>query len=207
MKVAVIANDAQKQEWMARQPDTTEVEWLSAVTPVAGADCYIDLLFTADEKRIEALTALQPSLIIVNAVAIAQEELPESFIRINGWSTFLERPIVEASATNETIKARTEEIFSVFNKKTEWIQEIAGFISARVISQIINEAYFTLDEKVSSKAEIDTAMKLGTNYPYGPFEWSSKIGLKNIYALLIRLSEENSRYQPSALLTKEALQA
>ena len=48
--------------------------------------------------------------------------------------------------------------------------DIPGFISARVVSMIINEAYFALEEEVSSKEEIDTAMKLGTNYPYGPFD-------------------------------------
>lgn len=70
---------------------------------------------------------------------------------------------------------------------------------------VINEAYFTLDEKVSSKEEIDTAMKLGTNYPYGPFEWSTIIGLKNVFELLTVLSKTNSRYTASSLLQKEAL--
>ena len=69
---------------------------------------------------------------------------------------------------------------------------------------IINEAYFTLEEKVSTKEEIDTAMKLGTNYPYGPFEWGQKIGLKKVNELLTTLAETNSRYTPAALLQKEA---
>jgi 3-hydroxybutyryl-CoA dehydrogenase len=34
------------------------------------------------------------------------------------------------------------------------------------------------DDEISTKAEIDIAMKLGTNYPYGPFEWSEKSGWK-----------------------------
>ncbi len=70
---------------------------------------------------------------------------------------------------------------------------------------IINEAYFALQDEVSSKDEIDTAMKLGTNYPHGPFEWSKKIGLKNIYGLLSKLVETNNRYEPAGLLKKEAL--
>ena len=48
-------------------------------------------------------------------------------------------------------------------------------------------------------------MKLGTNYPYGPFEWSKKIGLKKIYDLLTLLAKTNARYEPSPLLKKEAL--
>ena len=55
-----------------------------------------------------------------------------------------------------------------------------GFITARVIAMIINEAFFALQENVSSKEEIDTAMRLGTNYPYGPFEWTKLIGIDKI---------------------------
>ena len=102
-------------------------------------------------------------------------------------------------------KKAAEKIFSCFNKSTEWVPDIPGFITPRVISMIINEAWFTLDEKVSTKEEIDTAMKLGTNYPYGPFEWGTRIGLKNVYELLTMLSKINSRYTPSSLLQKEAL--
>ena len=74
-----------------------------------------------------------------------------------------------------------------------------------MVATVINEAYFTLEEKVSSKEEIDIAMKLGTNYPYGPFEWSKKIGLKKIFDLLTLLAKTNARYEPSPLLKKEAL--
>jgi 3-hydroxybutyryl-CoA dehydrogenase len=79
---------------------------------------------------------------------------------------------------------------------------VPGFITARVIAMIINEAWFALEEGVSTKEEIDTAMKLGTNYPYGPFEWGKEIGLKNIHALLDKLSKLNPRYSPAELMTK-----
>jgi 3-hydroxybutyryl-CoA dehydrogenase len=77
-------------------------------------------------------------------------------------------------------------------------------ITPRVIATIVNEAYFALEQNVSTKEEIDIAMKLGTNYPMGPFEWSRKIGLKNIYSLLQKLSLTNERYQPCELLRTEA---
>ena len=70
---------------------------------------------------------------------------------------------------------------------------------------IINEAYFAKDENVSTEKEIDTAMKLGTNYPFGPFEWAQIIGIRNIYALLKTLNETDPRYKPSTLLEKEAM--
>jgi 3-hydroxybutyryl-CoA dehydrogenase len=58
---------------------------------------------------------------------------------------------------------------------------------------------------VSVEKEIDTAMKLGTNYPYGPFEWGEKIGLGKVVSLLEVLEKEQIRYKPCALLKKMIL--
>jgi len=49
------------------------------------------------------------------------------------------------------------------------------------------------------------AMKLGTNYPFGPFEWSEKIGINKVFELLRSLSMENDRYTIAALLQQTAL--
>jgi 3-hydroxybutyryl-CoA dehydrogenase len=69
---------------------------------------------------------------------------------------------------------------------------------------IINEAYFALADDVSTKEEIDIAMKMGTAYPYGPFEWGNKIGLQNIVTLLQKLSVQQPRYAPCELLVHQA---
>jgi len=68
---------------------------------------------------------------------------------------------------------------------------------------IINEAYFALGEGVSSKENIDIAMKTGTNYPYGPFEWAAKIGLQRIQQLLVQMQKENNRYSIAPALLKD----
>ena len=206
MKIVVITDEALKKELLAQDiAAVAEIEWLDALPQRCNADCYIDLLFYPATERVAALQQLQPALIIVNSVITSSKDLPVNFVRINGWPTFLKRNITEASCSNNSLKEKAEEALVAFNKKIEWAADIPGFITARVIGMIINEAYFTLDEKVSTKDEIDTAMKLGTNYPYGPFEWAQLTGLKNVYDLLHRLAETNSRYTPSALLQKEAL--
>ncbi len=208
MNIVVITNNDLRQELLAQglQDDIT-VQYTEEITAIDKAGCYIDLLFQPREKRIHELKQLQPALIIVNAVSTTNSELPAGFVRINGWPTFLKRIIVEASVNDDEIKNKTEKIFSSLGKKVEWAPGIPGFVTARVVSMIINEAYFALDEKVSSREEMDTAMKLGTNYPYGPFEWSKKIGLQNIYELLGSLSKLNARYEPSLLLKQEAMRS
>jgi len=205
MKIAVITNDWLKGELQAQGlQNDVQVEWLPGPQIVPGAAAYIDLLFTYSAERISRLQALQPAIVIVNAVCITSSALPDGFIRINGWKSFLKRPITEAACNDEKIKLQAEKILSCFGKKTEWAPDVPGFITARVVSMIINEAYFALEEAVSSRDEIDTAMKLGTNYPYGPFEWSELIGPANVHQLLLKMAEPNPRYTPAALLQQEA---
>jgi 3-hydroxybutyryl-CoA dehydrogenase len=59
-----------------------------------------------------------------------------------------------------------------------------GFHYPRVISMIVNEAYFALEENLATATDIDLAMKNGVNYPIGPVEWGQKIGVKHIVDLL-----------------------
>jgi 3-hydroxybutyryl-CoA dehydrogenase len=67
---------------------------------------------------------------------------------------------------------------------------------------IINEAYLTLEEGIASREDIDLAMKLGTNYPYGPFEWADRIGLGNVVRVLRGAQKEtgDERYEVCRLL-------
>jgi len=210
MQIVVVANEGLKMELLAQglKADVI-VEWINepaTLLQFPDADAYIDLLFQDEAERIKALQQVLPKPILVNAVIAVLNQLPEGFIRFNGWNTFLKRPVVEAAAIDEKMKTKAEQIFSLFNKKIEWVPDIPGFISARVIAMVINEAYFALNEEVSTKKEIDIAMKLGTNYPYGPFEWAEKIGLKNVYKLLNTLAKTppgDKRYEPAELLKRK----
>ena len=76
-----------------------------------------------------------------------------------------------------------------------------GFIFPRTIVQIINEAYFALEEKVASQEDIDRAMKFGVNYPKGPFEWAK--GREYVVLALLeelRAKTGDERYRPSSML-------
>lgn len=196
MQVVILTNDQLKNELLATVVTAPQniiwVEELSQFQHQEDADVFIDLLF--HEGHTTVLSKLLPKLVIINSVIETLGETNPSFVRINAWPTFLQPGLIEAISVNETQKPSTEVVFSFFNKKIEWLPDEPGFITPRVISMIINEAYIALKEGVSSKEEIDTAMKLGTNYPYGPFEWAQKIGIENIQALLEKLSKHQPRY-------------
>lgn len=207
MRLAVLANEEQKQELLlCGKSDDCIIDWVNKTVElrnISDADAVIDLLFEQNGYDASHLSAFFPKPVIINCVNKTISEIGLPVIRINGWPGFLQRNIVEAASLNNN-SSEADKIFSMLNRRTEWVPDKKGLISARIVSMIINEAFFALEEKVSSKEEIDTAMKLGTNYPYGPFEWGEKIGFKKILSLLTALSNEEERYQPAALLIKEA---
>jgi len=176
-----------------------------------GADAYIDLDFINEPGRVDILRRLLPGLVLVNAVVSTLEEIGSPLVRINGWPGFLERPIHELVVSNELPADRLKEIkdqltglYKKLGREYRLVPDTPGMISGRILATIINEAYFTWEEEVSTREEIDVAMKLGTNYPLGPFEWGGRIGLEKLADLLTVLSGSNSRYTPSNSLLKAA---
>jgi 3-hydroxybutyryl-CoA dehydrogenase len=57
-------------------------------------------------------------------------------------------------------------------------------LALHVISCIVNEAFLALSEGVATAEDIDRAMKLGANYPKGPFQWVEEIGARSIVETL-----------------------
>ncbi|HEY9165652.1 MAG TPA: 3-hydroxyacyl-CoA dehydrogenase NAD-binding domain-containing protein [Candidatus Kryptonia bacterium] len=75
-------------------------------------------------------------------------------------------------------------------------------ILARTVSMIVNEAFFMLEEGVAGEEDIDLAMKLGTNYPLGPIEFSERVGKYLIAEFLQIMRRSNGdAYRPSSLLS------
>ncbi len=78
------------------------------------------------------------------------------------------------------------------------IDPAAEGILPRLIAQIANEAAFALEEQVGAPADMDTAMRLGFNWPLGPLELTDLIGRERAAALLEELRAENGNaYAPA----------
>jgi 3-hydroxybutyryl-CoA dehydrogenase len=208
MRLVVLADEVLREELLSNgKTSKAEIKWVKQIEQFAheeNADGFIDLLFDNTRKRIELLAELSKP-VIINSVVDTLEVINAQFVRINAWPGFLTRQLVEASCNTKPLKEKSEELFDCLNKKIEWVPDVPGFIAARVIAMIINEAWFALEEGISTKEEIDIAMKLGTNYPFGPFEWGKQIGLQKIYALLVKLTMISKRYRPAELMTKQVI--
>jgi 3-hydroxybutyryl-CoA dehydrogenase len=85
------------------------------------------------------------------------------------------------------------------------IDPAAPAILPRLFAQIANEAAFALEEKVGSPADMDTAMRLGFNWPLGPLELTELIGADRAVALLEGLRVEHGEaYAPAPRLASKA---
>ncbi len=194
MRIAIKATPQQKEEWLSKQI-SPDIELIWVETNIPDADAYFDLSF---EESGSAFPEIKDKSVFANAVIKISDELPHNFSRINAWNGFLKREVVEV-----VLKDQAAMVLETIGFKYHQVPDVPGMIAARTIAMIINEAYFALGDDVSSKQDIDTAMKLGTNYPFGPFEWSEKIGLHNIYRLLKKLGETDNRYEVAPALEQE----
>lgn len=75
-------------------------------------------------------------------------------------------------------------------------------IWGRILAALVNEAASAVEGRVAEPEAIDTAMRLGANYPLGPLEWGGRIGLGGIVETLDALASKASdgRYRVVPLL-------
>jgi len=206
MHIAVRSTQRQKQEFEQKGfSSTVNIHWLTEKEDIdqAQADAFFDLAF--NDSDLSANKFIDNTLVFANAVNCTCIHIGhKNYVRINAWEGFLNRPVIEVAGTDDEYNELAAKTFSALGWKYAWTADDYGLISARIIAMIINEAFYALEENVSTKEQIDIAMKLGTNYPFGPFEWSEKIGLKYIYTLLENLRRQNKRYTISKMLQQEA---
>jgi 3-hydroxybutyryl-CoA dehydrogenase len=101
-----------------------------------------------------------------------------------GLSTFLNREVLEVCIQNQQSEQNLKSVCTQLETDYVLVKDQVGFVTPRVIGMIINEAYLTAEEGTASASDIDLAMKLGTNYPHGPFEWAKRIGISEVVKLI-----------------------
>ncbi len=111
--------------------------------------------------------------------------------------------IIRGLETSDETAAVIEQVARKMGKETVVVNEFPGFVTSRMSALVGNEAFCMLLEGVGTPEEIDTAIKLGLNYPMGPFELVDLVGLDVRLNNLNYLSETlGEKYRPSPLLIK-----
>jgi 3-hydroxybutyryl-CoA dehydrogenase len=116
---------------------------------------------------------------------------------------------IALSASQDTQPATLAEatgLFQALGKHVSVIGDVPGAIVARTVARIIDLAHDAVTKGVATEEDIDTAMRLGVNYPLGPFEWSRKLGKGWAYDVLdeMHLRDPSGRYAPSLALYRHA---
>ncbi len=70
----------------------------------------------------------------------------------------------------------------------------------------MNEAAFSLGKRIGGAQDIDTAMRLGFNWPRGPLAWGDEIGAERVLSALDRVRSQTGeeRYRAAPLLRRRA---
>lgn len=106
--------------------------------------------------------------------------------------------------TSEQTLAEAVGLFQKLGKKVSVIGDVPGMIVARTVAMLIDLTADAVARGVAGAEDIDTAMRLGANYPAGPAEWHDRLGRDWAYDLLHHLDERcpGGRYAPSLALYK-----
>jgi len=82
------------------------------------------------------------------------------------------------------------------------LQDIPGLIVMRTVAMLANEAADAVNQGVCDAAAVDTAMRLGVNYPCGPLAWANSVGLAQLGTVLGHLAQTygEDRYRTSPLI-------
>ncbi len=212
MKIYVIGTENRIEE-LKLKLSSVEISKITA-GPAYGAsseyDLIIDLNFDDSEDNIQYYRDLEDTLVIVSAVkqqlrvAASKSSKPIKckLAGLNAFPTFINRKLWEMSFLNDADEKYALEKLNDLNIEAKKVQDRVGMVTPRIILMIINEAFYTVQEGTAEKSNIDSAMKLGTNYPMGPFEWAEKIGIKDVYEGLKAIADDtgDERYKICPLL-------
>jgi 3-hydroxybutyryl-CoA dehydrogenase len=125
--------------------------------------------------------------VCVSAASLASLGPDEASVGYTALPPIASAPLVELTRTAATSDAAADAAqfhFERLGKHVEWVGDSPGLVLERIVCQIVNEAAFALQAGVGSAEDLDTAMRLGFNYPRGPLEWGEAIGLGHVLEVL-----------------------
>lgn len=160
---------------------------------------------TIDKHSSANIPVLTSSLCVSVSEQSAHSKYPNRLIGIGLYDSFSNAKRIEiapSKITDAGILKNAQSFLGSAGVNHSIVPDRVGLVFPRIISMIINEAAQVYSEKIASKEDIDTAMKLGTSYPFGPLEWADKLGIELVFNILSAMQNEfgEDRYRPHRML-------
>lgn len=189
--------------------DLEHLREVNMVVEAASEDATLKLdLFKRLDAHLpsEVILASNTSSISITKIA-AQTKRPDKIIGMHFMNPVPLMKLVEVIrgvATSDATYNAVVQCAERFGKTVVTSNDYPGFIVNRILMPMINEAAYALMEGVASAADIDAAMKLGTNQPMGPLALADLIGLDTCLAILEVMHRDlgDSKYRPCPLLRR-----
>ena len=196
----------------------TRIRTATKMQDIADVDLVIEAVVENMEVKKQVFTELDElcpahTILATNTSILSPTEIgfatkrPDKTIGMHWFNPAPVMKLIEVTAglgtSEETIEAVMEFSRKV-GKTPVRVNEAPGGIVSRILSAMRNAAVDILAEGVSSAEDIDTAMKLGANFPMGPLELIDLVGVDIHVINSDNLCRElgDLKYRPHAILRK-----
>ncbi|MDT4955203.1 MAG: 3-hydroxybutyryl-CoA dehydrogenase, partial [Acidobacteriota bacterium] len=207
----------QQKEIRSRLTGTTSLEQLADCDIIIEA--IIENLETKRDTYRQLDAACKPetifasntsSISITEMMTATSQERQRRFIGMHFFNPVPLMKLVEVVRTVLTDEAVYEEAVEFggrLGKVAVRASDRSGFIVNRLLVPYMLDAIRALEEGVGSIVDIDNAMKLGLNYPMGPFTLGDFVGLDTTYYIAEIMFNEyrEKRFAPPPLLKRMVL--
>ena len=114
------------------------------------------------------------------------------------------RVLATNPATRRDMRDAAHALFAKDGKPVSVIQDSGGFVTQRVLAQIVNIASDICQQGICSPADLDTAVTLGLGYPKGPLALGDSLGADSLLEVLFNMQTVygDPRYRPSPWLRR-----
>ena len=154
-----------------------------------------------------ALTLVAPLGFDITTVAVVERLDPARTVGIDMLfddAATKRRVLATNPATRRDMRDAAHALFARDGKAVSVIRDSGGFVSQRVVGNIVNIAADMCQQGVCSPQDLETAVTLGLGYPVGPLALGDKLGPTNVLEVLFNMQTVygDTRYRPSPWLRR-----
>jgi 3-hydroxybutyryl-CoA dehydrogenase len=162
---------------------------------------------TGSSPSPQALCLVAPLGFDITTVAVVERLDPSRTVGIDLLmpdNATQRRVLATNPATREDMRNAAHALFASDGKSVSVIRDSGGFVTQRVVANIVNIACDICQQGICSPQDLELAVTLGLGYPMGPLALGDRLGPDNLLETLFNLQTVygDPRYRPSPWLRR-----